>query len=313
MKDFIPHWLKDNFRIKVGLFSLAVLLWFLVITEKTYDHVAEVKLIPTHVKTGKMITNYTPEIALVKFRATGKEMLKLLYFSKPKLEVNLSTINFNYNFDISPEMVSIPGGVVVNVIDVIYPDSLEFILDDILEKELKVISNIYVKTSPGYTVVGNIKLVPPTVKLIGPKSKLMNLINIDSDSVALLNANRNTTINLKLKSVDILGSMIIPQSVEALVKIEKLGERKITGISVTVRNIPRSRDVILEPSTIDVTISGAISIISGIGIDDIKATADYRAFNPRRSNRVIVKVDIAENTDIMEVFPKEVRMIVRRK
>ena len=81
MKGIIPHWLKDNFRIKIGLFCLAILLWFLVVTEKTYDHVTEIPIVPTQVKVGKMITNQIPEVALVKFRATGKEMLKLIFCS----------------------------------------------------------------------------------------------------------------------------------------------------------------------------------------------------------------------------------------
>ena len=313
LKEFIPHWLKDNFRIKIGLFSLAFLLWFLVVTEKAYDHVAEVRLIPTQVKMGKMITNRIPEIALVKFRAKGKEMLKLMYFSTPSLEVNLSTINFNYTFDINPDMVTIPGGVIASAIDVVYPDSIEFLLDDILEKELPVASNIYVKTSPGYTMVGDVKLNPPTVKLIGPKASLIALKKIDSDSIALLDASRNTILNLNLKSVDILGSRIIPPSVEAIVNIEKLGERKISGIPIEVRNNPRNRDVILEPGTVDVAVSGAITVISGLDADDVKATVDFKSYNPRRSNRVPVKVDIKEKADLIEIFPKEVRMIVKRK
>lgn len=313
MKDFIPHWLKDNFRIKIGLFCLAILLWFLVITEKTYEHVAEIPIIPTHVKSGRMITNRIPKIALVKFRATGKEMLKLLFFSKPNLQINLSTINSNYVFDINPDMVSIPGGVIVTATEVVYPDSLEFLLDEIYEIEIPVTSNIYVKTSAGYTMTGDIILNPQTVKVVGPKSKLKSLKMIESDSTSLMDAKRNTIINLKLKDLGILGSKIIPSHVEALVNIEKIGEQKIKGVLVTVQNKPDNRDIILEPGSVDVALSGAISIISALVAEDIVATANYLKYNPRKSSRVQVKASTKANADIVEVFPKEVRMIVRRK
>lgn len=313
MITFIPHWLKDNFRIKISLFCLAILLWFLVVTEKTYDYIAEVPLMTTHVKAGKMVTNKIPEVALVKFRATGKELLKLIFFSEPSLQVNLSTISLRYTFDIKTDMVAVPAGVTATVVNVLTPDSLEIILDEIFEKEVSVNSNITIKTAPGYIMVGDITLNPSKVKIIGPKGKLLKINSIDSDSTFFIDAKRNTVMKLKLKDLDIAGYRIEPKVVTASVHIEKIGERKIKGIAVKVKNQPANRDIILEPGTVDVLISGAITVISDFKNEDLAATADYRSYNPRRSHRVQVKLEVNSTIDVIEILPKDVRMIVRRK
>lgn len=313
MMQLIPRWLRDNFKVKFGMFLLATLLWFLVVTEKKYEYTVQLPLVPTNIMDGKMITSPYPRMALVKFQATGKELLRMLFINKPELHANLATIKEYYKYPIKLDMVVMQGGIIAEPLEIVFPDSVLFVLDNKLEQELPIVSRLTVQPAAGYTFSNPIEFDPQTVKMIGPERTLGSLLSVQTDTLRLSDLKRNTRVEVVLKPPREFGVTLEPERVTAVISIERLGERKMIGLPIEARNVPVDRAIMLEPGTIDVTISGGVSKLSDLEMSDIKVWVDYDSYQPRRSKKMSVMVDVDGNLEIIDFTPHEVRLIVRVK
>ncbi len=306
-------WLRTHYRIKISLFVLAIILWLLVVTERIYEYSFEIPIIVSEVKKEKMLIKDTPKWALVKFQTSGKELLRMQFLNKPELHVNLSTINFEYNYPLKPDMVVLLGGVNAIVLDIVSPDSVLYLLDDKLERKLPVQPVIELNTTSGYTQVGEISVDPDSVLVIGPRRKSISIKKILTSKTEVSDGKRNTEIEIDLVIPSVYGISVEPTKVKALIKIERIGEKEIIGVPIEVRNKPGDRVVLVEPASVDVNISGAISVISKLEKDDLNAWIDYRDYNPRRSNQVPIRLYIEKEVEVGSLLPENVRLIVRRQ
>jgi len=234
------------------------------------------------------------------------------FFNQPTLRVNLSSVNFKYNYPIRTDMVEIPGGINADVLEILSPDSVMFLLDERIELELPVHPLLQVDTAPGFAKVGDVDLKPSIVILTGPKENVQHVKYIKTDSVFITEAKHNKDIFLNLVKPNIYNVKLTPLQVKASVRIERIGEKIIAGITIKVKNVPGNRVVLVEPGSIEIQINGAISIIAGIDKDDIEAWVDYRDYNKLRSNRIPVRLGIKAKVDIIRTVPEDVRLIVRR-
>lgn len=312
MITILPRWLRDNIGVKLSMFLLATLLWFLVVTERGYEYVLEIPLEAVNLKPSKVVASQLPETVKVRFQASGKELLRMQYVSHPVLKVNLATINFFYKFPLQPEMVLLPGGMEAFPLEVIEPDSIEVILDDKIEVNLPVEAIVKLDIASGYTLVGDLILDPQDVNVTGPRKKLTNLSKINTLPYEVENAKRNTELVLQLETPTEYGISISPQSVKAFVRVERLSEDTIIGIAIKVNNEPRGVTIVIEPSSVDVQLSGASSTLAAIEPADINVWVDHRELNPRISSRVPVHVSADKPVEIKGVSPDKVRLIVRR-
>lgn len=313
MSLFLPNWIKDYFQVKLGLFFLAIMLWFLVVLGKTYEHTFEIPVEPVYIKPHKMITNDFPRFALVKFQGSGKEMLRMRFVNTPTLKVNLSTINFRFAFPLTSDMVDLSNRTEISTIDIISPDSILFLLDDRISIKLPVKEQLEVDLQAGFTQYGEVKLVPDSVTFVGPKSRASRIKTIFSEKVMLSEVKRNINVALKLIQPEIFGSTIDPDRIHALVKIERIGEKIVKNLVLNIRNSPRDRIVLVEPGSIDVKLNGAVSQLKDIDKDKIEVWVDYRDYNHRRPALIPVRIETDLSIEVIELLPEEARLIVRRK
>ncbi len=311
--NFIPRWLRDNFRIKAGLFVLATLLWFLVVTQRSYEHSFTIPIQITGLRSGRVIVNEIPTEAEVAFRAQGKELVRLRFFSSTFLHLNLTTIKHFYTFRPRPEMVIITGGLDVEVIDIISPDSIEVVIGDRLELKLPISPRITAEPADGYTFHGDFEIKPSSVKVIGPRSKIVRLESIMTDSISLQKVKRNTELQLNLIIPDVYGIKVIPQHVKVLIRVERLGERTIKQVPLEIINVRRGYEVVVDPVYVDVRVSGGISVISDLTPDSIRAWVNSLEYDMRQGEGAPVHLKVPEKVEAKAVFPKNVRLIMRRK
>lgn len=310
---FLPRWLRENFRVKFGLFILAVLLWFLVISERTYEHSIMIPIEVVGISPEKVLVNEIPDEAEVKFQAQGRELIRLQFTDSPSLQLDVSTISHFYTFRLHPDMVVIPSGLHSEVVSVIRPDSVKIILEERLELKLPVSPKIKVSPAAGYTFVGDFRILPPEVTVAGPRGKVVRLKSIDTEPVEFKTIKSNTELELNLIQPDIYGITIIPSSVKVIIRVERLGERRIEQVPISVINIPRGREVVVDPLSVELELKGGISILTNLSPDSIRAWVDFKEFDVIGGRRTPVHVVSPERTEVVQITPSDVRLIVRRK
>ena len=308
----LPRWLRENFRVKLALFLLAALLWFLVVTERTYEYALDIPIKLEGIRESKVVMNQVPDMARVKFHGKGRELLQLQVLSNPYLSVDLSTINYFYTFSSQLDMVVIPGGLAAVPLEILAPDSIPVMLGDRIELTLPVSPDVRAEPLAGYAIVGDYVVDPSEVEVVGPRQKLAWTREVRTVPAKFGGLKRNTELQLSLVPPYKYGTVLSPSQVKVLVRVERTGERKISNVPLTVINSPPGREVIVDPVAVDVVVSGAVSLLSDVKAEDLNARVDFREYNPARGEPVKVHVDLPEHLELKETSPANIRLIVRR-
>ncbi|MDP8227844.1 MAG: CdaR family protein [Candidatus Electryoneaceae bacterium] len=309
---FLPQWLRQNFRIKFGLFVLATLLWFLVVAERNYEYAYDVPIQIDHLRRNKIITEPIPITAEVKFQARGRQLLQMQFFSKPFLRLNLSSTEMHYIIRPSPEMVMIPRGLEVIALEVLKPDSIPITLDEKMTITVPVNHRISAEPAAGYIIASEIQLTPSIVQVSGPQSRMAKVKNIGSVDIEMLDLRRNTTIVLDLISPYDYGVKIIPSTVRALVRVERLGEQLMTGVPVRAINAPSDRVIVLDPATVNVKVTGAVSVLTNMENDDLKVWVDFHELNQKPNGGMTVHFESSKRIESGLPVPSQVKLTIRR-
>jgi hypothetical protein len=313
VNTYIPRWLRVNFRIKFGLFNLALLLWFLVVIQRPYEHIITVPISVSGIKPDKVLVKAIPTKAEVNFRASGRELLQLIYTSNPHLKLDLSTINNFYTFHLNPEMIMIPRARTADIINIIEPDSIEIVIDSKLKLRLPVLPRVNAKPAPGHTLVGEFEVFPSEVNVTGPRGRIVRLSNIETELVDLDKVKHTTELKLNLKKPDIYGISLSTELVKVIVYAEKLGERRMSQVPIKVINIPSGREVVVDPMTAEIELKGGITQLSDLSINSVKAFVDFKGFDMLGGGKTHVQVETPPGVELTDITPPEVRLIVRRK
>ena len=281
---------------------LAIFLWLFVVTGREYEEVEKIPLVIANLKPDKMLVNEIPKEVEVRFRGSGRALLGLHVFTKAVVELNLSTINFFYDYPLSIDLVEISSGGGLTPLEIVRPDSVRIILDEIHQAELRVIPDMYIKPAAGFIQVGEVKVSPAKLKVTGPFQVLSAIKRITTERVEFKEAKRNIREKVPLHFPHPKVSAEI-QEVTITADIEKLTEMLFKNISVRVLNPPTDIEVQLHPPAVAVKISGPLSVLKKITPDQIAVTVDF----PRREMEEITGlhpiVKLPEGAELISVAP----------
>tara|TARA_A100001011_G_scaffold102316_1_gene107776 strand:+ start:11171 stop:12145 length:975 start_codon:yes stop_codon:yes gene_type:complete len=312
---------KGLLSTSLGAFFFAIILWLFVISEKNYSYVFEMPIEVRNIREGKTLGGEVSPTADVRFRATGRELLKALLLksiSDFKLVLDLERVNTNYDFYLNDyfekynQKVVIPNSFNIEYVEIIRPESIQISLDDYMVKMVKVKPLISVEVSPGYTIVGKFNILPELLEFKGPKEIIENLDFIETISKkfksvkAPINAKVPVSFNFT-RVIESSDSLITFQA-----NIQSIGERILSEIPVKILNIPDNIQAFPNPSTVSLNISGGVEFIASLQPTDIDVYIDYNDFTKNEiSNepRIQVPNDVIEWRDLS---PKFIELTIRR-
>ena len=102
--------------------------------------------------------------------------------------------------------------------------------------------------------------------------------------------------------------------IELSASIQSIGERRVDGIEVEVRNVPENLRAIVNPQTVSIEIQGGITFLTGLTGENISATIDYS--KDWKENQRLYQLKIEVPKDVINwksLTPSEVEVIVIRE
>ena len=167
-------------------------------------------------------------------------------------------------------------------------------------------------TLKGYTVVGDILLEPQKCDIRLPKSK------IDSVSSILTDAVKWEKIKYSLKEqVD----LIMPQEavdmsakrVNVFADVQKLMEKKLGRIPVSVINPPFNMTAIVIPSQLSLTAVGGVDIVSHITESDIKVYIDYQKYHNSERGDIPAYIEPIPHVKFTDISPQRFKVVLEKR
>ena len=317
IKSLIPQKLSLFF----GAFGLSLLLWVFVVSENEYTLILDLPIEARNLNVQKAHQEEVPPYASVRLRGTGRDLFKsflLKNFGGFKLVLDLEGISNEYEFVLNdyfekfPQKIVLPLNYNLSFVEVVYPNRIKISLDEYSSKVVPVISNLFIKPSPGFLLVSEQKVIPSEIEIAGPKKELALINHVETDFDTINGLTSFYSGQIKIQS---LGRLIeySSKTVEINLDIQNISERIIADIPVRVINIPNKFRVFPSPQTVSLTVIGGVNQISGLTSNDITVFVDFKDWNHLKQFYE-PEVKIPEDLlDWRDISPKNIEIGVARE
>ena len=317
----IESLIRQKLSLFFGAFGLSLLLWVFVVSENEYTLILDLPIEARNLNVQKAHQEEVPPYASVRLRGTGRDLFKsflLKNFGGFKLVLDLEGISNEYEFVLNdyfekfPQKIVLPLNYNLSFVEVVYPNRIKISLDEYSSKVVPVISNLFIKPSPGFLLVSEQKVIPSEIEIAGPKKELALINHVETDFDTINGLTSFYSGQIKIQS---LGRLIeySSKTVEINLDIQNISERIIADIPVRVINVPNKFRVFPSPQTVSLTVIGGVNQISGLTSNDITVFVDFKDWNHLKQFYE-PEVKIPEDLlDWRDISPKNIEIGVARE
>ncbi len=293
----------DNIVFPIGAFFLAILLWLFVVSGNQFTMMLDIPIEARNLNSQKTYLEEVPEYASVILKGKGRDLFKsfiLKNYSEFKLVLDLDGISQEYEFILNdyfeknPSKVVLPSSHNVSFIEVVYPNRIKIKLDEVMQKEVPILSSIKAIVEDGYVQIGKTKFNPDSIIIIGPKVELdkINYIYTVEDTLDGLSKLSKGGIDLLVPNRLIKYSY---KKVNYSLDIQQISERIIVDIPVKVINKIKGIRVFPSPQTVSLVVVGGVNQISKIKPLEISVFVDFNSWEIDKNfyePKVVIPFDI---------------------
>jgi YbbR domain-containing protein len=185
----------------------------------------------------------------------------------------------------------------------IHPSQITVRIEELIEKSFSIKSRYQGTPKKGY-LLGDIKIVPDTLTMRGPRSVLEKMDHISAHEIELEGLNESATMRVEL---DLPGGnvQIIHQNVDfytAEVTIISLPiKKRLDNVAVYLRNVDYVS--VINPKTFNVFVEGPEYLIQELDRDDIFGEIDLSAYEPGNYPKVTPKVVTPKGITVLQQWP----------
>lgn len=289
MKKFLSNTLGSFFRFKrLNVFVLFLFLAFVIsFVSKLSNNITRtisIELVPSNLPKTELLTENKSKFIDVSINSQGFNMLKYS-FKRIKFYLDLDDLkkdSMKYYWD-----GNVDGYKISKIFDEstkingITPNTISFSYDHQSIKKIPVFLNSSIKFSSGYNLIGNLRLEPDSIFVIGPNRIIDSINSVTTSKLELLNQKNNINSLVELKS----DNYLINYS-DSLINISGTVDRFTEGklsIPVSVINLPSNLEISVFPKLVPITYYTNLDNYSNIDISDFKVVCDFASVNKENS------------------------------
>lgn len=208
--------------------------WGLIKLSEVYEASYTFKIHYNNVPVEKKLTSIVDTSLNVSFNARGFNILRLNLFKDMKnLTIDLNDFNilkegdeyYIYTQKLKDQMARMTG---VLESEISFSESmLGFRLADLYEKNVKVKANLSLNFIEQYDLYENAIILPPTIKILGPKATIDTISEVVTQNVTLQDLDKDQTIMAGLSNPNPRLLRFDPEQVEIKIRVEKFTESSI--------------------------------------------------------------------------------------
>ncbi len=302
-----------EFRVLLGSFLLALLLWAAVTTDKIYSITIALPFKITRVAEGYVLSEPPPKTIKLKLKGKGRALLGL-YFYKPMIKIELpmtkqtTVINlrdYQNQFNVGQELG-------ITIVDIIEPKKLEVKVDKYVEAKRPVQIRHQIKPVAGYSLTGVIPKID-SVMVMGPEQIIQKIKSIQSQTIKIDGVRYPFTEKVTLISPYPGIVQIKPRQIMVQFKIEQIVERQLYNIPIQIINLPENLIPKAVPPVISVRIKGSEERVKAIEAEQIAAIFDYRKDYKIGRSHYVPKIELPQGVTVVQVSPRSFRLLLKKK
>lgn len=304
--------LFSNIKIKLIVLFFAILVWFFVKTEENYNYSLMIPLRVINLESNKIIENKLPAKIKVTVWGKGRDLVSFFIRKDIFYSLDVSKIQGSATIPVAMNEIKLLRKNDLEILTIVEPQSLHVKLAELVTRRLPVVPQAEVRTLPGYMVVDSMTLIPDSVTIVGLKSEINSLQAIHTKKKVYRNIKRDIekTLELQIPEKKHLRSLI--REVKLIVDVQKLMEKPLAEIPVSVKNTPSDLKVTVIPSTLSLVLEGGIDVLLNVTKDDVSAYLDYQKIHSSKENSHLAYIEIPQGTRWRDLKPKRFTITVEK-
>lgn len=321
MKPLI-EWIRTGLKkrkVKVFLLFLlcASLAWFINKLSQTYTSNTTFYINYINVPSKYLLA--TPPKNEIQVRLTAAGFQFLGYHLKPK-HINLDVskmVQKDSLYYLTSDQIRIQLEDQLNNYSTLTDfdsDIIYFDFTSLETKKIPVVAVLDISYATNHTLEGQIHIVPDSIELTGPKSKI-DTINVIKTNLLQLNSLSNSfSEQLPLNVPENLNGITLSSTkVQVKGKVVKFSEQ-VMDIPVTVINVPEGVKVRTFPEIVQVRCQGTIQDLKELDTSDFAIIADYSKVSEETENRLSILLErFPRSLHNAQMNANEVEFILRRQ
>jgi YbbR domain-containing protein len=302
--------MKPNLVTIILSSVFAILLWVFVSFSDEYTTTITVPIKFSNFKDGYTIQYQSDTEVTLTLKGEGWVLAQITMGPKSSFKISTDNkvgkqvINLNDALSNNPWITS---SVQVVRID---PAQINYIIERISYKSVPIIPNISIGTKENYGLVSEVKLEPDTVRISGPKSIMKKLNAVITKSIVFEDLDEKVRQKVELEPIN----HITYENNKCVLSfdIQKIVDKSFEDVPVEVKDVPPSRELLLFPSKITVTLRGGIKMLGTLKADAIHAYVKFQ--NAFRDTLGVIQptIEIPEYTKISNVEPETLEYIIKQ-
>lgn len=302
--------MRKNLHIIIAAFVFSVLLWGSISLSNDYYATVNIPLKLVNFPEGYTSATKISESISVKLKGQGWKLLSVNLGSEPEYNVSVGPdsgrqfVNL-YNYLVDNQWLSSD----IEIID-LKPDTLSFIVEKVITKRMKIEPDLDLTFKPGYGLASKVKILPDSVTVYGPVSKLkgLSIIKIQELKLEFIDEKKEEIQSLK----EIRGLSYADKNVRVSLDVQKIVDKELVDLNVEVLDVPRDRKVVLLPNKVTVGIRGGIDILGRLNHEDFEASVNYRDVVLDSIGSVKPFIHMHENSTLLYVKPDRLRYVIKK-
>jgi YbbR domain-containing protein len=259
------------------------------------------------------LTEDIPENIDVRFRGRGWDLLNILLSKDLTYNIDLTRLRRDTRIitnQLINERLDLPSTVSVLSIN---PDTIRINFDRVIEKYVKVRSNIVVNTKEEYSIIGEPVFSPDSVLIQGAQSVIRRITSIPTENKIFNNVNSDLSGVLNIK--DTLSKLIriTPSQISYHYNVQLSAEKSLDEVEVKILNVPDDKEVLLIPPKINVSVRGGVEQLSDVTPLNINVYINFESIEADTLGFVVPQIEIPRNVIILRVEPDKLQYIIKKK
>ena len=191
----------------------------------------------------------------------------------------------------------------------ITPDTISVLVEKIISKKVPVIAKLDINFREGFGLALPISQNIDSVVVSGPRSKIKNLKEIDTEELKLSGIDNKVSTELNLPKLN--GFKYNTDKIEVNLDVQKIVEKQFDDIEVEVLDVPPDREVVLLPNKISCSVRGGIQVLGKLTSDQFKSFVFYNTVVKDTVGSITPTVEIPANTKFLYIKPDRLRYIIK--
>lgn len=192
----------------------------------------------------------------------------------------------------------------------ISPNRIEFQVEKVSSKKVKVIPNLELNYRPNYDIISEIRVTPDTVKISGPGSLIESTDFIETVEEEFYDLEKNFSEQIPISKNKNLQYSVNDVRVEF--EVQKIADKSFEKIPVEIRGAPSSRKLILFPPNVTVVLRGGIKKLAKLTGNDIDVFITFRQAVDDSLGTIEPVIEIPKYSTLIDVKPHKLEYIIKQ-